>query len=166
MPFREHIAAMQYIEANTDFLVLRIIQALEDIILKYQREQLAQGELETGNPIEPNYKGLTVRLRSAQGLQVAFPDLNFTGQHYSNFYIDFGEDWFEITNDDPKAPRLCRNSLFHSKTTLTQMIVNVYLLSTTEVLIGGLTDWFRFRILLRATIGIDSIAETHMIGSW
>jgi hypothetical protein len=106
MPFDEHIAALQNIEANTDFIVLRIIQALEEIILKFQREQLAQGELETGSPITPNYHPLTVTLRKVAGLQVAFPDLNFTGQHYSNFYIDFGNDWFEITNDDPKAPKL------------------------------------------------------------
>jgi hypothetical protein len=106
MPFREHISALQNIEANYDSIIMDIIAVLENAILDMQRDQLAAGELETGNPIMPNYHPMTVELRSAVGLQVDYPDLNFTGAHYSNFWIDFGADYFEITNDDKKAKAL------------------------------------------------------------
>jgi hypothetical protein len=100
MPFGEHIAALQNIEANMDSIILFFVEFMEDKIYKMQQEQLATGKLESGGAILPSYSQWRFEDRKDLGLQVSYPDLKETGRHYASFFLRFGKDYFEIDNSD------------------------------------------------------------------
>lgn len=94
---------------DLDREALRVIAEVQDIIVKYNKDQLFEGLNAKGQKLSPKYS--RVRYARAKNSMnplpgMGTPDLKVTGKFYSGFYLTAKNGKFDFFSSDEKAEKL------------------------------------------------------------
>ncbi len=108
MPFSKFIRTIKEFEAQKDKALLECVKEFEPEIIDMATSQLWEGNLATGNPIEPSYHPITIELKNISGLPSDRVTLFQTGDFHDSFFIAYGSNSFSIGATDEKTEKLER----------------------------------------------------------
>jgi len=103
------IANVKDVEDNLDRIVLDQVRKFEPEILDLNtQDQLAKGIDGAGDKIFPEYRPLTIKIKTIKGQPTDRVTLEDTGDFYDGFTIHYGSTFFGIFSRDEKADKLER----------------------------------------------------------
>ena len=100
------IRSLQNVQKSLDGLVIEFIKENESMVLDMNTGQIYAGKESTGKPITPEYRPLTIQIKTGMGQPTDRVTLKDTGDFHGSFFINYGPNWFTISADDVKTQKI------------------------------------------------------------
>lgn len=129
--FRNKVDALRDFRRNVYAFTIDAAVPLEAQIVKYNTDRLYKlGQYPSGQPVKPDYTGLTIQIKRSKGQPTDRVTLKDTGDFYDSFYVKFERDQFIILASDVKTQKLVTKYGFEifglSEADLVELLPKIY----------------------------------------
>ncbi len=95
-------------ERLRDQILLDLVKDRERQIIQMNKEQLKSGTTGQGSEITPAYRPSTIERKKRRGQPYDRVTLEDEGDFHASFFVNYGDDFFELDSDDQKRVYLER----------------------------------------------------------
>lgn len=102
------IKQLRSVKQNMSVITIRLLKGEEEVIIEMNRQQMWQGIRADGTEIEPEYKSITVSIKTQNRQPTNRVTLKDTGDHYEGIYVEWGKNYLYLESSDWKKNKLMR----------------------------------------------------------